>query len=349
MPDAAPILSDSPVFLLGSHKSGTSLLRALLDGHPALHVLPRETHFFPNSGEWVRYGLKRQRPAADAAEVARRFTDHVARRAVGVVKPGDQFSDAPDFAGYDEGVFAANFDPDAGSSRRRFESYLNALQLAHGGEPLPAGARFVEKSVENAEFAEDAADLFPTARFVHIVRNPYATLVAIRRARATAGGRYPEMRPVIEALSDSHYDLARNRRRLGDAYLVVRYEDLLTDPPATMRRVAEHLRIDFSDELTRPTSGGRPWGGNSTAGGSFAGISTAPIDAWRAHVLGYEIALVNAWLGHVLPLYDYPREASPNRAAGWRRLLGRDGAPRESAGTFARNRALLHAQWPGAQ
>ena len=349
MPDAAPILSDSPVFLLGSHKSGTSLLRALLDGHRDLHVLPRETHFFPNSGHWVHYGLKRQRPADDEAETRQRFADHVARRAVGVAEPGDQFSDAPDFAGYDKAVFAANFDFDAGSPRRRFESYLNALQLAHGGGPLPAGARFVEKSVENAEFAEDAADLFPAARFVHIVRNPYATLVAIRRARATAGGRYPEMQPVIDALFNSHYFLYRNQRRLGDAYLAIRYEDVLTDPAATMRRVADHLRIDFSDDLTKPTSGGRPWGGNSTAGGSFEGISTKPITAWKKHVLGYEIALVNHWLGHVLQRFDYAREASPNRAAGWKRLLGRDGAPRESAATFARNRALLHMQWPGAQ
>jgi len=36
----------APIFLLGSHKSETSLLRALLDGHKDLFVFPTETHLF---------------------------------------------------------------------------------------------------------------------------------------------------------------------------------------------------------------------------------------------------------------------------------------------------------------
>ena len=34
------------VFILGQHKSGSSLLRSLLDGHPDLFVIPVETHYF---------------------------------------------------------------------------------------------------------------------------------------------------------------------------------------------------------------------------------------------------------------------------------------------------------------
>ena len=46
-----------PIFLLGSHKSGTSLLRSLLDGHPDLDVLPREAHFFPTHGYASGYSV----------------------------------------------------------------------------------------------------------------------------------------------------------------------------------------------------------------------------------------------------------------------------------------------------
>ena len=37
---------ENPVFILGSHKSGTSLLRNLLDGISGFFVIPIEAHFF---------------------------------------------------------------------------------------------------------------------------------------------------------------------------------------------------------------------------------------------------------------------------------------------------------------
>ncbi|MGE5223096.1 MAG: sulfotransferase, partial [Omnitrophica WOR_2 bacterium] len=39
-------LRDRPVFICGHPKSGTSLLRSLLDSHPQVIVYPEETSFF---------------------------------------------------------------------------------------------------------------------------------------------------------------------------------------------------------------------------------------------------------------------------------------------------------------
>jgi hypothetical protein len=38
-------LVQSPVFICGVHRSGTTLMRDLLDGHPVLSVLPSEGSF----------------------------------------------------------------------------------------------------------------------------------------------------------------------------------------------------------------------------------------------------------------------------------------------------------------
>ena len=47
------VLRDSPIFICGHPKSGTSLLRSILDSHPEIIVYPEETGFFrrylPNS------------------------------------------------------------------------------------------------------------------------------------------------------------------------------------------------------------------------------------------------------------------------------------------------------------
>ena len=55
-------MKNPPVFILGSHKSGTSLLRSLLDSHPELYVIPFETHFMASLGRWVQYSYRRQTP-----------------------------------------------------------------------------------------------------------------------------------------------------------------------------------------------------------------------------------------------------------------------------------------------
>ena len=55
-------MKNPPVFIIGSHKSGTSLLRSLLDGHPELYVIPFETHFMASLGRWVQYSYRRQTP-----------------------------------------------------------------------------------------------------------------------------------------------------------------------------------------------------------------------------------------------------------------------------------------------
>src|SRR5262245_48798608 len=39
-------LAQRAIFVCGAHRSGTTLLRDLLDGHPALSILPSEGSFF---------------------------------------------------------------------------------------------------------------------------------------------------------------------------------------------------------------------------------------------------------------------------------------------------------------
>lgn len=41
---------NTAIFILGAHKSGTSLVRSLLDGHPDLNVVPIELHFLRHLG-----------------------------------------------------------------------------------------------------------------------------------------------------------------------------------------------------------------------------------------------------------------------------------------------------------
>ena len=53
-------MNQKPIFIFGPHKSGTSLLRSLLDGHPDLFSIPIESHVFSGMGMGIRYEKKKQ-------------------------------------------------------------------------------------------------------------------------------------------------------------------------------------------------------------------------------------------------------------------------------------------------
>ncbi len=320
-----------PIFILGSHKSGTSLLRSLLQGAPDLFVVPLETHFFQFTGFWVDYALRRAYPKKMAFEEALAAMRGHIQRSNDIASAT---SDSVLTGRWDVAAFQAWMQEKgrekfaAGDWRGFFDAYIEAIHVGLFGRP-PQATRFVEKSVEHAEFAALLKKLYPDALFVHIVRNPYATLVSLRRHMSLAG--YPALAPALSALNNAYYHLYHNPHIVPD-YLVIRYEDLLQQPEEVMRRVAAHIDIPFSDQLLTPTAMDGPWQGNSSSGQAFEGISTRPITAWERHIHPLETALVNRLFPHVLRDFGY--ELRPVQGS-----LYRPG-PRERASTYVKNRWL---------
>src|SRR5690242_15426457 len=317
-----------PVFLLGSHKSGSSLLRSLLDGHPELAVLPKETHLFQFTDHWVNYRRRRNLPhGLEGNELVERMLDQIRLD----TRPGNPYADAPGFAYRMEVLEPRLRALDPTDMPAFFMGYMRAAYEAAAGTPPRDGSMLVEKSVEHAEFAYVLARYFPGARFIHIVRNPYATVVALRRMLQANTGNFPYLWPMACSLHNSYHHLFTNRLAVPD-YLCIRFEDLLGDIAATMRQVASFLDIEYLDLLTRPTSMGEHWHGNSTSNEAFGGVSHKPLGAWKAQITDYEIALANMVAGPVLEDFGYERlEARhPSRRAR-----------RERAKTYLANRLAL--------
>ena len=317
-----------PVFLLGSHKSGSSLLRSLLDGHPELAVLPKETHLFQFTDHWVDYRRRRNVPRRlEGAELVERMLGQIRED----TRPGNPYADAPDFAYRMELLEPRLRALDPADMPAFFTGYMRAAYEASTGKPPAEGATLVEKSVEHAEFAYVLARYFPGARFVHIVRNPYATVVAVRRMLQKTAGHFPYLWPMACSLHNSYHHLFTNRLAVPN-YLCIRFEDLVVDIAATMQRVAAFLDIGYLDMLTQPTSMGEHWQGNSTSNEAFGGISHKPLEAWKAQITDYEIALANMVGGPVLEDFGYGRLDARHP---YRR------AKRERIKTYAANRLAL--------
>jgi len=202
------------------------------------------------------------------------------------------------------------------------------------GTDMPNGLEFVEKSVENAEFAIEWQRLYPKARFVHIIRNPYSNLVALRKYAGYSErwkNRFPYLKTSLYSMQNSFYFLYKNNMNM-DNYKVIRYEDLISEPKAIVQELCKFLNISFEESLLQPTILGNPWQGNSTSGKEFKGISNYNLDSWKSEITTLEIQIINQFFDFVLKDFNYPE--LDNRKKWFPEK-------KEHFGTFIQNRLLL--------
>lgn len=303
----------APVFILGSHKSGTSLLRSLLDGMPGFFVIPLEVHLFELAGLWIDYAIRRRLPHN------RRFSQVLEEVQTNLTRSNEKSGSLARFGGDSAAAHAWNIPAamdhlaqhgrvpfEAGNLRGFMDALVSAYHLGLTGSLPSEETRFVEKSVENAEFAPLLKKLYPEASFIHILRNPYATLVSIRKFMQQHGA-YPYLGTLLDALEHSAYYAVNNPLAVDD-YLVLRYEDLVTEPGNCMQQVAGLLKVPYQTEMLKPSVMGQEWQGNSMSGEPMQGVSSQPMERWKGEINPLETTLVNQVLEQMLERFRYEKQ-----------------------------------------
>jgi omega-hydroxy-beta-dihydromenaquinone-9 sulfotransferase len=151
--------------------------------------------------------------------------------------------------------------------QRGFLGFLQQVNFRHKRESGPDGkpARIVLKSPTHTARLRILRQMFPTAQFIHLVREPqtvFASTVRLWRALyATQGCQEPDERALpanvpsleqyvfdnMDALYRDFFDeVAKIPAR---DFCQVRYEDLVREPLAEMRRIYQHLELGRFDEI----------------------------------------------------------------------------------------------------
>lgn len=297
-----------PIFLLGPHKSGTSLLRSLFDGADGHYTIPIETHHFQHLNYWIRYTYRRQFPGVCHKD---QFINATVKWIKESNKNRDPYSDNTTIGWFDEQIFKEHITPKirkADHPKDFINAYFESIYASlHDGQELDENVRFIEKSVESAEFAIDLAKFYPNAKFIHIIRNPYSNLSSLRRYKGQV--RYPYLDILAKTLFDSYYFLYRNEKLL-EKYMVVRYEDLVLDTEGTVKDLCRYLDISFQKQLMTPTAHGKIWEGNSVSDKDFKGVSDKRLNNWEEEINDIEIEVVNKLFTHILQRFDYEYKSS---------------------------------------
>jgi hypothetical protein len=205
-----------PVFIVGSSHAGKTPLRILLDPHPAL-ALSRHVGWWTR--QWGRLGDLRQPDQVEAAVRTLCADPDVARLDV----------DA-------EAVLAEV----RRTGATTYPELFGAVHQVHARAVGRPGWGIQLKGLEAR--ADEVLDAFPTGRMIHLVRGD------------DAGRRWRPRPPAGTVRHDASRSRPTGRaERLAtqrtERYLAVRYEDLATDPVATLRAVCRFCQLEPTEEM----------------------------------------------------------------------------------------------------
>ena len=316
-------LSRRPVFICGAHRSGTTLVRDLLDAHPALSVLPAEGTFFTNLERHLERLPRRQQLAFIGGEWLRRLANPIHKEPYWLL--GRSSEGGSPYVTFARCLMAWWPIASAQIGRTASSWPLTAVALAHAQCSCGLGSDstlryWVEKTPGNERFLSRLRAEFPGARIIHAVRHPFAVFASHARAARNAGERPVRAGPIAAQLLRSYRVAAAQSTHAADAsYLLVRYEDLLESPSRTVARLTEFLGIEPLAILTRPTVAGKPAASNSSFRKDMVpGRIEAAAPDWRqvldpadrarlaavlgssATALGYDIGSLPPWRRRVL-------------------------------------------------
>ena len=211
------MLNNAPFFIVGSGRSGTTLLRLMLTGHSRLHILP-ETWFI--------------RPLVQSLPLDVILTPSQVNEAVKIIVGHYRWPDM-EIAGEDFEQWVALL------VKPKLSDIIGLIyqhHLARAGKQ-----RFGDKTPNYFAIIPQLSELFPGSRFIHLIRD--GRDVAISSIDA-GWARYYERSSFPWSLA-----MASRRSYRGTIYesqiLDVRYEDLMKDPEGAIGSICEFLGEKF--------------------------------------------------------------------------------------------------------
>jgi hypothetical protein len=176
-------------------------------------------------------------------------------------------------------------------------------------------------------YARALLEFFPAAQVIHIVRDPRAVMASQkkrwqRRRLAWSASRVPRYESLRNWVNYHPYTIARLwSRATAEAVAleshprvtVVRFEDLVRDPEATIRRLCERIGIAYEPAML--DVGQMNSSHQSSLGGMRKGLNAEAIDKWQDILSPAEIDITEDMCARWMRRFGYERR--PLRGLAW--------------------------------
>lgn len=283
----------SPVFVVGSARSGTSLVYSILLATNKFALYPAETLLLRTCAD--KYGK-----LSHSANYKRFINDWLSSK---------QFIRS----GLDRNQFIAD-------ASRHNSSYLDFLDFFMTSVAEKQGkACWAENTPNHVLEITNIAEYFPQARFIHVIRDGRAVAASLNKL-GWVSCKHPDLRLMSAGLHWQTQVITGRRqgRKIGHRYMELQYEELVCQPENALRKLSEFIGVCIDMQKLQLNPHGSLGKSNSVYGkesndGNL--LSKESLAKWKTILSIDEQAMLNSLVGDTLHCLGYSVEE--RKSAGW--------------------------------
>ncbi len=281
---------DAPVFIVGANRSGTTLLRLILNAHSEM-AIPDEINYFYSFRGASDY---RRWWAPDLT------TDEYAEFVDDFLQTNRAVTPELDVERLREEILSG-----PPNLRRPYRLLLERWAQHYGK------SRWGEKTPGNLYSAHLIMSMFPDARFIQLVRDPRAVVHSMQRVSFFPDDVIFNALNLRKSLTDGQAHLETSVP--ASQRMTVRYEDLVEDPVPLLRRLCTFAGLDFEPSMLAFHEDAAQYM-TGAASNSFNTTATHPIsqsraDAWTRQLSEEDVALIDVVTRDAMTTFGYtPRD-----------------------------------------
>jgi len=293
-----------PVFILSIHRSGSTLLQSLLDGHDELLVDVADSRYFSSLSKILKSNPLERKNIYKKDIIPYIFS-----------MKSDYYKDFLSHISID--TLSESFDTylknKTGSFFDIFNAYVYALKVAsnyYNSNPK----YYLDKTLKSEYCKSIILKWWPNVKILCLVRDPRDIYASYKKRDIQNNRPLTKVDALVFTWRKSIETVQYLLNKLGpEQCMLIKYEELVSNKEKNISKIASFLEIHFNDSLLTPTKGHGyvDWYGNAATGKKKQGIDSNEKNKYEKYLSNKEINKIESLLEEHMKWLGYNLKTNP--------------------------------------